>query len=86
MHQLRLWSETDYIQTADIAKVQSIVFQQFNGLAEKFSKLSKEDAGDYREMKSKITALIEEFCLMKNIKELVCLKLIFLGTSIYYDE
>ncbi|XP_043282915.1 uncharacterized protein [Venturia canescens] len=71
MHQLRLLSTNDFIKAADITQIQSIVFEQLNNLAEKFSKLPKEDASNYQEMKSKITSLIEEFCLMKNIKQLV---------------
>lgn len=71
MKKLGELSKKDGAKPVDIEQVQAIVFEQLNGLAEKFSRLSKEDVDDYTEMKIKIAGIIEEFCIMDNVNKLV---------------
>lgn len=57
--------------SSDVSVIKSVLNEHLENLTEKFMSLCKEDANDFKEMKEKITMIIEEFCTSVDIKKLV---------------
>lgn len=56
--------------SSDVSVIKSVLNEHLENLTEKFMSLCKEDANDFKEMKEKITMIIEEFCTSVDIKKL----------------
>lgn len=73
MHKLQdLLSAEKIDDPPNAVPVKSIFSEELRTLTEKLEELlSKKDSSNYEEMKMKITALIEQFCLANKNKDLV---------------
>ncbi|XP_015610441.1 uncharacterized protein LOC107275131 [Cephus cinctus] len=71
INKLRQLLANESAKPPDVVLVKSLFVEQLQSLADKFENLSKEDATDYQELKSKITGIIEQFCSISNVNDLV---------------
>ncbi|XP_076164701.1 spitting Image [Ptiloglossa arizonensis] len=71
VNKLRELIRNDSFSGNDAISTKSTLFEQLECLGEKFEALSKEDINDYEEMESKIVSIVEEFCSLEYVNEMI---------------
>ncbi|XP_066595629.1 catenin alpha-like isoform X2 [Prorops nasuta] len=66
----QLFANSSDTKPSDLQKT-SLFLEQIKGLIDKLDNISKQNSYDYQEMETKIISVVEEFCTLNSINELI---------------